>query len=177
MYIHKIYFFDFVFIVFLIVHFFPPKTDVRIDITCRYLSIHQPLYVIHTNQSWRITSENAFYTRLECKKAYSNAAVVYSKCPPKWAKVQDFWAKLGFWEWMKTIVKKCTWHKYKLNQKLPSCMLLRKKNYYNPMTQCSNIYYQKTSEIAISSPFLQTLFFLFFAKSRQMFIRFHNFSD
>ena len=78
-------------------------------------------------QSRRIIGENACYTRLECKKAYSNTPIVYSKWPPKWAKEQDFWAKLGFREWMITIVKKCKWHKYKPNQKLLSCMLLWKK--------------------------------------------------
>ena len=35
--------------------------------------------------------------------------------------------KLWFREWMITIVKKCKWNKYKLNQKLVNCMLLRKK--------------------------------------------------
>ena len=57
-----------------------------------------------------------------------------------------------------TIVKKCKWHKYKLNLKLPTCILLRKKNYYNPMTQSWNIYYQKTSKIAILSPFCKHCF-------------------
>ena len=85
------------------------------------------MYIIHFNQSWRITGENVCYTRLECKKAYPNTPIVYSKWPPKWAEEQDFWAKLGFREWMITIVKKCKWHKYKINQNLPSCMLLNKK--------------------------------------------------
>ena len=45
------------------------------------------------------------YTRLECKKEYSNTLIAYSKWPPKWAEEQDFWAKLGFRKWMITIVK------------------------------------------------------------------------
>ena len=89
---------------------------------------HQPLYIIRTNQSWRINGENVCYIGLEYKKAYSNTPIVYSKWSPKWSEEQDFWAKLGFREWMITIVKKHKWHKYKPNQKLPSCMLLRKKN-------------------------------------------------
>ena len=110
--------------------------------------------IIRTNQSWRINGENVCYTRLECKKAYSNKPIVYSKWPSKWSEEQKFWEKLGFRESMITTIKKCKWHKYKLNQKLPSCMSLRKKNYNNPMTQFWNIYYQKTSKIAILSPFL-----------------------
>ena len=66
------------------------------------------------NHWWK----NVYYTGLECKKAYSNTPIVYLKWPPKWAVEQDFWAKLG--------TKKCKWEKYKFNQKLPSCMLLRK---------------------------------------------------
>ena len=47
---------------------------------------------------------------------------VCSKWPPIRAEEQK-----GFREWMMiTIVKKCKWHKYKLNQKLPSCMLVWK---------------------------------------------------
>ena len=85
-------------------------------------------------QSRRIIGENACYTRLECKKAYSNTPIVYSKWPPKWTEEQDFWAKLGFREWMITIVKTCKWHKHKPNQKLLRCILLCKKSYKNPVT-------------------------------------------
>ena len=63
------------------------------------------MYTIRTNQSWRIIGENACYTRLDCKKTCCNTPIVYSKWPPKWAKEQGFWAKLGFREWMIIIIK------------------------------------------------------------------------
>ena len=48
----------------------------------------------------------------------TNTPIASSKWPPKWAEEQDFWAKLGFREWVVTLVKKCKWHKYSFNRKL-----------------------------------------------------------
>ena len=58
------------------------------------------------------------------QKAYSNSLF---KMATKMSRRTGLLSKLGFREWMITIVKKCKWHKYKINQKLPSCTLLKKK--------------------------------------------------
>ena len=104
--VYKI-FFQFCVYSFLYYNFLSPKTDKRFDITCQYLQCktHRPLHIIHTNQSWRITGENACYTRSECEKGYTNTTIVFSKWLLKWAKEQGFWAKLGFREWMIIIIK------------------------------------------------------------------------
>ena len=63
-------------------------------------------------------------------------------------------AKLGFREWMITIVKKMQVMQIQAQSKTVEFYVTQEKNYYNPMTQFLNIYYQKTSKIAILSPFL-----------------------
>ena len=87
------------------------------------VKIHQPLYIKRTNQFWRINGENLYYNRLKRQKTYSNTPIVYSKWLPKWSTEQE----TRVYRIDDNYRKKCKWHKYKLNQNLLSCMLLRNK--------------------------------------------------
>ena len=132
------------------------------------------MYIIQTNQSGRIIGENACYTRLESKKAYPNTPMIYSKWLPKWAKEQDFWAKLEFREWMITIVKR---NISDTNiSPIKSCWVAcysGKKLLKSYDTVLKYLFSKNVKNRYFVAIFVN-IFFLFFANSREIFICFNN---